>query len=85
MLKVGVGLEGCDGGVGGCEEVEEEGGEEEDVEGDGEGEGRVEEVTATAVRGFEGGALIFTVSFGVCTGLLGCEGGVLALGASFCT
>ena len=84
MVKVGVGLEGWEGGVGGCEEVEEE--EEEGVEGDGEEEGRLEEVTATAVRGFEGGALSLTVSFCVCTGLLlGCEGGVLALGASFCT
>lgn len=79
-----MGLEGCEGGVGGCKEVAEEGGEEEAVEGDGE-EGRVEEVTATAVRGFEGGTLILTVSFCGCTGLVGCEGGVLALGASFCT
>lgn len=66
--------------------MDEEGGDEEEaVEGDGEEEGRVEEVTATAVRGFEGGALILTVSFCVCMGLLGCEGGVVVLGTSFCT
>ena len=61
-----MGLAGCEGGGGGwCDEVEEEE-EVEEVEGEEEEEeeeGRLEEVTATAVRGFEGGALILAVSF----------------------
>ena len=50
------------------------------MEGDGDGE----DETATAVRGFEGGALVLGTSFCGCAGLLGC-GGALLLGASFCT
>ena len=72
--------------------MEEEGEEEEEgvvEEGEGEDrEGGVEELTGTAVRGLEGGTLVFVhgaVSFWAWTGLLGCAVGTVALGGSDCT
>lgn len=72
------GLGGCEGGGRVCVEVEGVEGEEveEGVVEAGEGEESeegVEELTGTAVRGLEGGALVFVgVSFCAgCTGLLG--------------
>ena len=71
--------------------MEEEGEEEEGVVEEGEGEDReggVEELTGTAVRGLEGGTLVFVhgaVSFWAWTGLLGCAVGTVALGGSDCT
>ena len=89
-----MGVEGWGGCVGGgsvCAEVV--GVEEEEVEegvveaGEGEErEGGVEELTGTAVRGLEGGALVFVgVSFCAGIGLLGWEVGTTVLGGSGCT